>query len=243
MKTTPLQQKKKTSRGFTIVEMVVVISIFGVLASLVLFRYKSFQSAINLENTTQDIALQVQQAQNYAVAGRYPSLAQGQGAPLANWRPSYGVYFDTSTAANTKKLAFFFDKQSQQPGDANFALEGGPEGRGYFNDNPPFSTLCGAAQSECLNLITITDDTSIEKICQGLMSECTNNSQGNPLGTNISLVFTRPFPERIAYVLQSGTPIRVTNNIRIRVKSDTTGKSRDIVITPLGQIHIETVTQ
>ncbi len=236
MITNHIQQKREKNRGFTIVEMVVVISIFGILAGLVLARYKNFQASIDLENTAQDIALQIQQAENYAVSGRYPSLGSGQTAPVSGWRPSYGVYFNT-LPANQKRFSFFFDAQSLQPTDPLYSAIG-VNGRGYLSDATPFA-LCSIADSECINTVTITNDAYIEKICEGPMTStsCTIGT-GYP---NISIVFTRPFPDRIAIALLGQTPVNSPVDVRIRVKSSITGNARDIVISPLGQIHLETV--
>ena len=66
-----------------------MITIFGILAGLVLFRYRDYQAAIDLENTAQDIALEIQKAENDAIAGLYPPLntQYNQVAPPAGWRP------------------------------------------------------------------------------------------------------------------------------------------------------------
>lgn len=229
------QYKQQNNKGFTIVEMVVVISIFGILAGLVLFRYKNFQANIDLENTAQDIALQIQQAENYAVGGRYPSLGSGQSAPVTGWRPSYGMYF-SSLPADQKRFIFFFDSESLQPTNPSYSAVG-TNGRGYFTDPSPFS-LCSVSNSECLNIVSISNDISIEKICEGGVASSSCNGTGF---ANISIVFTRPFPDRTAIVLQGQTPVISPMDVRIRVKSSVTENKRDIVITPLGQIHIETV--
>ncbi len=233
--TPAIKQQKQVNRGFTIVEMVVVISIFGILAGLVLARYKNFQANIDLENTAQDIALQIQQAENYAVAGRYPTLGTGQAAPVSNWRPSYGMYFST-LPADQKRFIFFFDTESLQPSDPSYNAVG-VNGRGHLSDVSPFS-LCSGSGTECLNIVTISNDVFIEKICEGLWNSTSCNGTGIP---NVSIVFTRPFPDRIAVSLQGGTPTVRSIDLRIRAKSFITGNKRDIVVTPLGQIRLETV--
>ncbi len=241
-----LPSQKTENRGFTIVEMVVVISIFGVLAGLVLFRYGAYQASIELENTAQDIALEVQKAQNDAVAGRFPSLVNaGQTAPDADWRPSYGIYVDPNgNNGHQKQFIFFFDRQSLQPSNPNY-MAPGINGRAGLDDPTAF-TSCGVTTSECLRVITITNDVSIVKTCDGDMQTCTNLPSTYGLG-NTSVVFTRPFPDRLALYNAVGqgnysdSSHQINGDLRIRVKSDATGKMRDIVITPLGQIRVETV--
>jgi prepilin-type N-terminal cleavage/methylation domain-containing protein len=235
MKNPTLIQKLSSNKqgGFTIIEMVVVIAIFGIMAGLVLFKYKDFNSAINLENTSQDIALQIQKAENDALAGRYPVTTH---LPPAAWRTSYGVYFDTATP---KQFVSFFDAASLQPSDPSYNAVT-VNNRGYISGPMPITApgSCGNTSPECLNIFSITDDSSIQKICTGLtMVGCTGAV--SPPG-NISLVFTRPFSDLIA-VSVSPVPKAMLGDIRIRLKSDTTGKRRDIVVTQLGQIRIESV--
>lgn len=239
-------KEKIGDRGFTIVEMVVVITIFGIIAGLVLFRYRNYQAIIDLENTAQDIALEIQKAQNDAIGGRYPSLVNGgQTPPPVGWRPSYGVYFDPDPShGHQKEFIFFFDRESLQPNDPNYKLPG-IDGRAGLDDGSAF-TACGATTSECLRKITITNDVSIVKTCDGDMPTCNALPTSYGLG-NTSLVFTRPFPERIALKnalgigSYTGSTFQISGDARIRVKSETTGNMKDIVITPLGQIRVETV--
>ena len=229
------QDRENKQRGFTIIEMIVVISIFAIMAGLVLFKYKDYNAAINLENTTQDIALQIQKAQNDALSGKYPVTLH---APPADWRTSYGMYFDTATP---KQFVSFFDSASLQPSNPGFNAVG-VNNRGYISGPMPITapSSCGNTSPECLNVFSITDDTSIDKICTNVnMVGCTS-AINTP--SNISLVFTRPFSDLVAVSVISSNPTPITvGDIRIRIRSSVTSKARDIVVSQLGQIHIENV--
>lgn len=228
------QLAENKNRGFTIIEMIVVISIFAIMAGLVLFRYREYQANINLENTTQDIALQIQKAETDAISGRYPALANGQSVPV-NWKPSFGVYFDSATP---KEFKYFFDYQSYLS-DTPVALGAfSPDGalpgvRGVMDGG---GLTCGNTSTECTNVITITNDAQIQMICRGALATCAQNSY-----PNVSLVFTRPFPDRSAIGVAGGVSVLTNQDMRIRVGSEASTRVRDIVITPLGQIRIEKV--
>ena len=234
-----LQKSDRTHvGGFTIVEMIVVMSIFAMMAGLVLFRYRDFGGGINLENTTQEIALEIQKAQNYAVSGRYPSLSTNpfQAPPDANWRPSYGVYFSINSP---KQFVFFFDANN---GTADNLGQYGDLGRGIFDQastgsgdglvNLTCATTNGIGLvAECLDKITIASNETIYDLCHGATCGL----------SNLSLVFTRPFPDRIAMYSSSylsHQPVAI-DDARVRVKGEALSGCRDIYITPLGQISIK----
>jgi prepilin-type N-terminal cleavage/methylation domain-containing protein len=240
--TADISEKAKAhtlDRGFTFIEIIVVISLFAIMAGLVLFKYRDYQSNLLLENTAQDIALEIQKAENNSVSGVYPPLSIGQTLP-SGWRPSYGVFFDPTTLP--KKFVFFYDSESLQPSDPAYQAPGtSATGSGWLDDTDPVSQ-CGNTGSECLNVVSITGDVSIDSIWQGGLSDYT---PGISLG-DVSVSFIRPFPDRYAAygaLGQTASPTKLDDDkdMRIRLKSDTTGNARDIVVSPLGEIHIETV--
>jgi hypothetical protein len=158
------------------------------------------------------------------------------------------VYVDPDPShGHQKEFVFFFDRESVQPSDANYLLPG-ENGRANLSDSANVFTSCGVGDpnSECLRVVAITGDVSIVKTCVGTMLDCTNLPSTYGLG-NTSLVFTRPFSEAVALRNAlgigdyTGSSFQVNGDVRIRLMSDTTGRMRDIVVTPLGQIHIEAV--
>ena len=52
-----------TSNGMTYIELIVVLSIFAVMTSIVLFDYGGFQAKVDIKNLASDVALQIVQAQ------------------------------------------------------------------------------------------------------------------------------------------------------------------------------------
>lgn len=78
--------KLKANRGFTLIEMTVVIAVFLITTAIVLTNFGSFRDKTSLDLLAQEIALVIRQAQVYGSATRFydPEL----GAEF----PSYGVY-------------------------------------------------------------------------------------------------------------------------------------------------------
>ncbi len=136
-------KKKKKNGGMTYVELIVVLSIFGIMSSIVMFNYNDFQAKVDIKNLANDIALEIVKAQKSAMGGKLPPQAQVQYL-LANnpdWKPSYGVYFDTSSSGQ-KSFDYFVDL------DGDKAL----------ND---FSC---SGNNECLAKIDITKGNFVSKI-------------------------------------------------------------------------------
>jgi type II secretory pathway pseudopilin PulG len=94
--------KIKNNAGMSYVELIVVLSIFAVISSIVIFNYGDFQAKVDIKNLASDIALQVVQAQKSSLSGLLPT----SGGYGPDWKPSYGVYFDITTP---KQFIYFVD--------------------------------------------------------------------------------------------------------------------------------------
>lgn len=81
--------KIKNNKGFTLVELMVTISIFLMISSLVIFNYGDFKSTVSLQNLTDDIALSIRKAQSFAIGARNT----GGG----NFNNSYGIHFSVNS--------------------------------------------------------------------------------------------------------------------------------------------------
>ncbi len=160
--------------GFTIIEMLVVLAIFAVMSSIIIFNYPKFQAQIDIKNTATDVALQIVQAQRDAVNGKL----NGTKIVQDPWKPSYGVYFS--------KLSKFTGKYNTN--------EYSNKGFIYYIDSYNFSSIYGcffnsdvsSSSNECLNQFIMQKGIYVSN----LVVNCNN-------GSNISLDtldinFTRP---------------------------------------------------
>ncbi|MFA6585795.1 MAG: type II secretion system protein [Candidatus Paceibacterota bacterium] len=77
--------------GMTYVELIVVLSIFATMTSIVLFNYNTFQAKVDIKNLANDIALKIVEAQKAAVSGKWNPVVIN-----SDWKPTYGVYLDKS---------------------------------------------------------------------------------------------------------------------------------------------------
>jgi len=92
----------KLNAGMSYVELVVVLSIFSVLSSVVIFNYGDFQAKVDIKNLASDIALKIVEAQKSSLSGLLPT----QIPTVSPWKPSYGVYFDLT---DNKNFIYFTD--------------------------------------------------------------------------------------------------------------------------------------
>ena len=125
----------------TYVELIVVLSIFAIMSSIVMFNYGAFQAKVDIKVLANDIALQIVQAQKDAMNGKININAL---TIDPNWKPSYGVYFDKNNS-NNKNFIYY----------ANFHNMNGQ----YQVDNN-----CGNEGSECISDIKITKDNYVSNL-------------------------------------------------------------------------------
>jgi prepilin-type N-terminal cleavage/methylation domain-containing protein len=125
----------KNKKGMTYIELIVVLSIFSVISSVVIFNYGGFQERVDIKNLSTDIALKIVEAQKASLSGRLPSRAVA-----ASWKPAYGVFLDVVPSSENKKFINFVDTDSD----------------GIFD-----GTDCTA---ECLSRVSITKGNYISQI-------------------------------------------------------------------------------
>ncbi len=179
-------KKIKYQAGMTYIELIVVLGIFAVMSTVILFNYKDFGRQIDLQNLSQDIALQIVQAQKIALSGRQPNvLTAGYTAISANqnWKPAYGVYFNvnniTCALANPCATPYqfipFIDADNTELYDQS-SCSSNP-------NNPDY---------ECMDVIQIGKGNKISGLCVADATEC-DDFNTLPINTvTLSIAFTRP---------------------------------------------------
>ena len=94
----------KTDRGFTLVEMIVVISIFTIMTGVVLANLPQFRERTALQLVAQKMAITIREAQVYGVGVK----------SFGTEFPSHGIYFYPTIGAsnNLKSYVLFADDPS-----------------------------------------------------------------------------------------------------------------------------------
>lgn len=190
------------------IELIVVLSIFSVMSSVILFNYGGFQAKVDIKNLASDVALKVVEAQKASLSGKFPPLAQQAGID-ATWKPSYGIYINTAT--DNKSIFYFVDLKN-------------PTQNSLYD-----SSACPGA-GECLEKITIGKGNSMSRLDVFYQGSATAN-----LINDLTVSFVRP---NSAAVIKSSTAFSGTvSYVQITVTSPKLIIST-IKIYPSGRIQI-----
>lgn len=215
-------QKKlrNTNAGFTLVELLVTISIFVILTGIVLFSQSKFNSTILLTNLAYDTALTIRQAQTYGI-----NIKNFSNTSVSdnNFLP-YGVHFDQS--ANRSFILF-----ADMDYDFN-TKESDSQYNGNGSDSPDLSLCQG--DLGCVNRYNITRGNYILGLCLNDSTNCDLRS--------VDIVFKRPNPEAIIHAIDvGGTDISIDNISRVRIKLGNliSDDVRYVTVQPNGLISIE----
>lgn len=168
-------KKIKKNRGMTYVELIVVLSIFAIMSSIVLFNYGEFQARVDIKNLANDIASKLAEAQKIALSGSLPIKTV-----VASWKPAYGIYFNTVYNATSNKSFIYFADIDQND----------------FNSDTSFCASAGLTD-ECISKIDITKGNYISNITIYYPSS-------SSVVTDLSLVFKRPNSGVIMYTTNGG---------------------------------------
>ena len=108
MKKQLIQLRKTTQKGFTLIEIMVVIVIIGILATLVVPRIMGRPDEARVVSAKHDVTTLVQALKLYKLdSGRYPTTEQGLNALVT--KPS------TDPAPMNWKMGGYLDKLPQDP--------------------------------------------------------------------------------------------------------------------------------
>jgi type II secretory pathway pseudopilin PulG len=217
-------KKHTLQSGITFLELAIVMAIFSILGTTLLFNFRDFSSGIDAQNLAQDIALQIRDAQASSVNGRSVALGASQEPVDLNWTTSYGISFDVSGGEATS-LIYFFDRDSDLD----------EIDRGYFDEDGS----CGFDLSECLDEIVFTGNEVIEKLCVNELASgqlCTPTQEVEKLHVS----YRRPSPQ--ALIRTEGPELDTVSDATIYIRA---GEDiyRRVVVSVTGQISVQLYEQ
>jgi prepilin-type N-terminal cleavage/methylation domain-containing protein len=214
--------KQKKEKGFTLLEVTFVITIFAIMASILLFRFKDFGAKTALDNEAQDIALRIIGAQKAAVAGVLTPGLLGTGDTTA---PSYGVYFVSGSASDP--LAHQFTSFADLNHD------------GFFNDYASPCPAIPTSSNDCRSVTTITTGDYINQFCFKSAVSGATCATGN---IALHVVFKRPLHDALMKSCSTPGTCPLPDAPDISYIGLTSGSNPDlsvtIAVTALGQVSV-----
>ncbi len=97
-------------RGFTLVELIVVLAILSVLTVVAITGQGQFDRSILLTDTAYTVALSVRQAQTLGISSRTYATT----TPISN--TGYGIHFGPASGSNKSQYTLFADTNPAEPG-------------------------------------------------------------------------------------------------------------------------------
>lgn len=105
------KQRLSDERGFSLIEMMVVLIIFAILTAIVIFQYNKFNARILVTNMAYEVALQIREAQIFGLGARETSVTSDE------FDKAYGVYIHrddgTAEGSKTKTVSLFRDNETE----------------------------------------------------------------------------------------------------------------------------------
>jgi len=164
------------SSGFTLLELLITISIFVVISAVVLPRHARFNNTIILTNLAYEMGLSIREAQTYGSSVKFFDRT-------SSYDQGYGIHFEdySSSVDNSKRFILFADTNGNEKYDGD-------------DDGANCLDIDG---SECSSVYTIGKNNFISRFCatrlDGNPDDCYQFS--SPRGGNIQyldIMFFRP---------------------------------------------------
>lgn len=211
--------------GFTLVEMMVSLSIIFVISAIALTSQSTFNQTILLNDTSYTVALSARQAQSLGLSSRKFGTTQNGG---------YGIHF---TAGTPNTYTLFADVQNVTSAPLRcptLTVTGTPEEKA---GNCLYDGVGETYQSYTLNRgFTISDFCG--KTAGGMVCASTNAIQG------MDIVFLRPNTVAIITGLTGSPGSKIDFSCaQITVKSPTGAAVQTVRISELGEVSVGQVCQ
>ncbi len=220
------------SRGFTLVEMLVVLAIISVITAIALFSQNDFNRSVVLTDTAYSVALSLREMQTFGLSSRQYNGIQNAG---------YGLYL-SKASPNTYQLFADTYKPSSNPTIPSNCVVGPlstptPESK-------PGDCLYTSGSDGIVQNYAFSRGFQVTKFCgydtsATPVKRCSTDATGGI--DALSVVFLRSTTESIVEGLQGSSWIPLTSAEIYITSSDATG-TRGICVSRIGQVSVTTGT-
>jgi len=197
-------------QGFTIVEMIVSVSIIAIISSIAVFNHQQFSDMVKLANETQSIALALRTAQVEGLAVREFSRSGD-----ADFESGRGVYISVDS---DNRYVYFADK----------------------NQDKQYNGSTSSCSGECISITALEPRFRIVDLCgkvSGPAGDWLCTADGDLSDRSIHISYLRPRPGALFFSSDGsgGNILQDSPRARIEVESPE-GKKAWIEIKQTGEI-------
>ncbi|MGE5541070.1 MAG: prepilin-type N-terminal cleavage/methylation domain-containing protein [Bacillota bacterium] len=209
-------------RGFTLAEMMVVLTIIVIVTIIALSGQGNFNKSLTVTDTAYTVALSIRQAQSYGLASRTSGVTSNAG---------YGIHF--ATAAPSAYL-MFVDTSKAVYGVPSYC----PVGTVGQPDAKPGNCMYDPNQNEVSQNFAFSRGFIVSQLCghdTGGILRCSSDSTA-PL-TAIDILFIRPNTNSIVTGFRSTGSLQL-KDAQIKLTAPVGNGSRYICVTQVGEISV-----
>lgn len=208
--------RASAKRGFTLIEMLMVLAIMVILTTVVMTSQSGFNQSILLTNSAYDLAIALRQAESYGISSK--SFLYG-GA--ANTNVGYGIYVSNMP---TGSYTFFADRYGG-------VVSAAPDAK-------PGDGLYESAQGETVAQYTFTRGVNIARFCGTVTASHTVSCSTDSGISNaaVHIVFTRPNTDAVLTAQFNGSTYPLSSATLYLVSPQ--GGSRCVTVSNVGEISV-----
>jgi prepilin-type N-terminal cleavage/methylation domain-containing protein len=216
---------RAVARGFSLIEMIIVLSIITIILSIILVSQTTFNRTLLLTNTAYTIALSIREVQSLGLSSIKFGSSQNEG---------YGLHF-SSGASNS--YVEFGDIANSLPFPAS-TITWCPTGAAKTPDAKPGNCLYDGA-SELAQTYTFNQGYAIGAFCGHTTLDgwvCSNGSS-NPIST-LDIVFQRPNTNTVMTVITTNNNALQADTACIKLQTPGGASYDYIEVTQLGEVTV-----
>lgn len=197
--------------GFSLIELMISISIISLVFSTVFYNYSSFNDRLALTAAAEEMALAIRETQSYGLTVK--ELSPGGG----KFNYAYGIYFNPTT--DPSDYYIFADTDQINPINKKYDVGSG----------------CSTGGTECLSKQSLRNGVKITSICNA--GAC----PGTPAcATSLAITFLRPSTNADINFIDNGGNICVASDTTAKViLTSPQGKTLTMTILRTGQISTQ----
>jgi prepilin-type N-terminal cleavage/methylation domain-containing protein len=219
MESSPVLTRTAPQRGFTLVEMLVVLAIISIITVIAVTGQSTFNKSLILTDTAYRVAFSARQAQSYGLASRK------YGVSTSN--PGYGLHFASASPGSYIFFADISNSLTPFPSNCPVGTPGTPSAK---PGNCRFDNSDGKVST-----FTFDRGFTVRSFCGKRSSTLYCSSD---VLSNLDVVFTRPNTSTTISGLVNGNSLQSFDCAVVTITDQSRTANRTVRISSLGEISV-----